>query len=296
MERLRGTLSLSLTVIVFFGLFAPLHSQVDYFSADNIISFAEYLYEEGDYIRAAGEYERYIFTRDAEFSDQLIYRIGLCYQLGVETDNARKYYLMLASEKATGSYRERAMFQIADTHFDDGAYDDCIRYILDNRPLLSQESIQLRMEQLSVLCYLHLHRWEDANRELDSIKQASPESPPNEVTTILQDYAAAGSALPYKIPKVAGTLSALLPGSGKVYAGRTKDGIYSLFTIALLSVMAYSGFSEDGNDSIKGWVFGSLAVVFYAANIYGSVNAARIHNVNMENQFTGSFDVDLTWR
>lgn len=297
MDRRRKTSFFFLTVVFLTGYCAPLYSQTDYFSANNIFKFAEHLYEEGDYIRAAGEYERNLYMKDSyDPPEQLIYRIGLCYQLGAETDKARRYYLTLTSESSAGSFKERALFQIADTYYDDGGYDECVRYLEDTRPMFLQQSSRVRADQLSVLCFLHLHRWEEANTRLTLIMPDNPEYSLNTITMKLGDYATAGTALPYKSPKVAGTLSALLPGSGKVYVGRTKDGIISFLTISLFSLMSYNGFNDDGSDSVKGWVFGTLSVVFYAANVYGSVNAARIHNVLIEDQLTESINVDLTWR
>jgi len=48
----------------------------DYFSSENILKFADHLYKNGDYLRAAGEYQRYLFSipRSAS-SDSIYYRM-----------------------------------------------------------------------------------------------------------------------------------------------------------------------------------------------------------------------------
>ena len=35
----------------------------DYYSPENVRKFADFLYEQGDYLRAIGEYQRYLFYR-----------------------------------------------------------------------------------------------------------------------------------------------------------------------------------------------------------------------------------------
>jgi len=47
---------------------------VEYYSAENILKFADNLYDSGDYVRAAGEYQRYIYLSTSENNDSLYYK------------------------------------------------------------------------------------------------------------------------------------------------------------------------------------------------------------------------------
>jgi TM2 domain-containing membrane protein YozV len=87
---------------------------------------------------------------------------------------------------------------------------------------------------------------------------------------------------PRKSPFVAGTLSTILPGAGKVYAGRWKDGLVSLLFVGANAYSAYRGFSSGGIQSPYGWLFGGLSAGFYIGGIYGSQKAARIYNHTLE--------------
>ena len=40
---------------------ADAEERLDYYSPENVHKFADFLYEQGDYLRAAGEYQRYLF-------------------------------------------------------------------------------------------------------------------------------------------------------------------------------------------------------------------------------------------
>ena len=47
---------------------------------------------------------------------------------------------------------------------------------------------------------------------------------------------------PYKSPAIAGVLSTIIPGSGKIYTGETGDGIVAFLTSAVFSFIAYDNF------------------------------------------------------
>lgn len=81
-----------------------------------------------------------------------------------------------------------------------------------------------------------------------------------------------------KSPFLAGTLSALVPGTGKIYTGDWKDGIISMIFVGANAFAAYRGFNQDGVQSVYGWVFSAIGTGFYVGNIYGSVKAARKRN------------------
>lgn len=87
---------------------------------------------------------------------------------------------------------------------------------------------------------------------------------------------------PRKSPFVAGALSTILPGSGKVYAGKWKDGLVSLLFVGANAYSSYRGFSNAGIQSPYGWLFGGLAVGFYTGGIYGAQKAAKIYNHEVE--------------
>jgi TM2 domain-containing membrane protein YozV len=88
---------------------------------------------------------------------------------------------------------------------------------------------------------------------------------------------------PYKSPTLAGILSALIPGSGKMYVGEWGDGITALVVTSLFALLAYDNFRAD--HSTRAWIFTGLGAFFYAGNIYGSVASAQIFNARIEFEF-----------
>ena len=74
---------------------------------------------------------------------------------------------------------------------------------------------------------------------------------------------------------VAAVLSAVVPGSGRAYAGRPWDGLMGFMTVALTASAAYGGLSTDR--PIEGGIFLSFAAIFYAGEIYGAWRAAKYY-------------------
>ncbi len=89
----------------------------------------------------------------------------------------------------------------------------------------------------------------------------------------------------YLSPFLAGTMSAIIPGSGKFYAKRWKDGISSLLFVGLTAFQSYRGFQKNGVESAYGWIMGGLSFSFYLGNVYGSVKAAKDYNQNLNESY-----------
>lgn len=87
-------------------------------------------------------------------------------------------------------------------------------------------------------------------------------------------------------PWAAGILSAAVPGLGRVYAGKTAEGIVSFLYTAALGFTAYDFYRGAGARSPLFIISATLAAVFYAGNILGSATAAR----RINNEFYHEID------
>jgi hypothetical protein len=113
-------------------------------------------------------------------------------------------------------------------------------------------------------------KWQDASRWIEE----HPQLAGSPLTPLVEQ----GANLPRRSPLLAATFSTLVPGSGKVYAGRWKDGVFSFLVISTLSWRAIRGFQDKGIRSEFGWAFGVVATGFYVGNIWGSSQAAKGFN------------------
>jgi TM2 domain-containing membrane protein YozV len=269
-------------MLLIFLIFALLPGSAigrDYYSPENILKFADHLYQEKDYLRAAGEYQRYLFY-STQNADSVLYKIGLCYRLAGETEKAISYFCKIAPRDSDSPLRFTAAYQIAYTYFLDGQHENSLQYLSQFMDDTKNPDNRGKLQILAAFNYLYQKRWSDAEHVLDSI--AARDENLNLTASSLNARAREGMNLPRKIPIMAGLFSAVIPGTGKIYCGEYGDGIYSLIITGITGWLAWDGFRENGIRSVRGWVFGSVCGVFYAGNVYGSAIAARIHNHRQE--------------
>jgi len=81
-----------------------------------------------------------------------------------------------------------------------------------------------------------------------------------------------------KYPAVAGTLSTLVPGLGKVYAGSVGQGIAAFIMVGMLGGITAETYYRSGPKNPEFIIMGSFFTVFYIGNIYGSVFSVKISN------------------
>ena len=79
-----------------------------------------------------------------------------------------------------------------------------------------------------------------------------------------------------KSPAVAAVLSAVVPGLGRVYAGKAKQGIASFLPIALLALQTQENVRKRGWKNPFTIFYSGLFTVFYVGNIWGSAFSVKI--------------------
>lgn len=109
----------------------------------------------------------------------------------------------------------------------------------------------------------------------------------------LGNYAEALQNYRPKKPWVAGGLSALVPGLGRVYAGKAGQGIATFFQVAVFALQAWEGYRLDGPKSWRFIGFGSIGGILYVSNIWGSAYAAKLRNDEFYEAVDNSLVVDL---
>ena len=252
---------------------------VDYNSPENIFRFAEHLYEERDYLRAAGEYQRYLFY-SPQNSDSTQYKIGLCYRRAGDREKAINYFRKLTIEHPESRFRFAASYQIAYSYFLSGQYEKSTQYLDQVLNNTKDPDERGKFQVLAAFGYLHQRQWNKVERVLGS--HTFEDENLNRLTSELKSSAQEGMNLPRKSPLLAGLFSAIVPGSGKMYCKQYGDGFYSFLLIGITGVLAWDGFRDNGVKSISGWIFGGMSSIFYTGNVYGSSVAARVYNRQLE--------------
>ena len=131
----------------------------------------------------------------------------------------------------------------------------------------------------------------DCRAELNSFLINYPEDERipevNESLMLLDEYA----AIPPKSPFLAGTLSALLPGSGQVYATRYKDGAMAFIVNALF--ISGTVVALNNENYALAAIVGGVGLPFYIGNIYGAANAANKWNLSLSTTTLDNLSISL---
>ena len=256
-------------------------SQVDYSTPANVRRFADYLYEEGDYLGAAGEYQRCAFAlgQGGAGVDSLYYRIGICYRLGRRPSESVNFFLRMTREFPQSGLADMAYCQAAYSQTLSGKYEESLSFARANRDRLSSQTARARLDAVTALNYLYQRRWDSARNLMAS---SETDGEPDTLRAFLFDVAEEGRHLPRKSTFRAGVLSALIPGLGKVYCGRIVDGLFSLAVTGITAWQAQRAIDDHGASSAESWIYGGLSGGLYLGNVYGSAVAARIYNDSLE--------------
>ncbi|MCZ6473385.1 MAG: hypothetical protein O6934_08080 [SAR324 cluster bacterium] len=209
--------------------------------------YAEKLYRGGEYFRAISEYRRMLhFFPGGERVAEGNLRIGLALLRGGETAQAIRHFDALEAGPRLSGVLDGIRFLRGLGYLD----------LERERPYpLREASIASALADLRKIS----PAW-PGRKNVDGFLKALHEAP----------------ALPEKSPALAGTLSAIVPGSGSFYVGRHGEGALTLFVTALLIAGAVESFEED-KDGL-GVVLGSLGIAFYGGGILAAVSGAHKFN------------------
>ena len=86
-------------------------------------------------------------------------------------------------------------------------------------------------------------------------------------------------------PFLAGAMSAVIPGSGKIYAGDLSSGLSTFLIVGALGAMTAEAWSKLGISDWRTITAASLFGIFYIGNIYGSaLSVSVIRNAHADAQ------------
>ena len=78
-----------------------------------------------------------------------------------------------------------------------------------------------------------------------------------------------------KSPILAAGLSTILPGTGRMYAGRFLDGLMGLWMVLLPGTAAYGSLQQG--QAMKGNFFTGITLIFWLGEIYGAYRTAKYY-------------------
>lgn len=226
--------------------------------------FAIYLTKTGQYKYAAEEYERLLFldTNNVDVLNKLIdiYKLDKQYIKGL--NKIEQYYPNSKHGMLDSTLSENYLFFLLRNKY----YSNSIDFINKYQLFSTKQELNYKLST-----YMLDKKW-DKTFELYTKKNESL------VTPVLSSLIIEKKNLSYKKPWLAATMSAFIPGLGKVYSKNWKDGLIALLFVSANTWQSYRGFKKNGTKSAYGWIFGGLAFGFYSGNVYGAYKSAIRYN------------------
>jgi hypothetical protein len=91
----------------------------------------------------------------------------------------------------------------------------------------------------------------------------------------------------------AGVLSALVPGTGRIYAGQKGAGVSSFLTVAAMGAVFLENGIRTGWDSWNTITAASIFGIFYFGNIYGSIVGIKVYRERFFNELNRAVLLDI---
>ena len=229
--------------------------EADLFTPSRLKAFGDYLFTRGDYLRAAMEYERYLYLIDGN-DDSTRFKVGLCHELRGRHDFAAQVFETLAAKtdgQLAASARLAFLYNLA-------RGEDWKRIAASGN--LEEETFYYHYAALAALDPAPLD-----SGFFDIVKNDS-------LRALFLRLEKERQGMRPKQPWVAAVLSAVIPGLGKVYNKRGLDGLYAFTATVFSGYVAYNAFTHER--VISGLTATTLAASFYLGNIYGSYVGAKI--------------------
>jgi len=240
-----------------------MHAQ-NLYDREHTERFATFLYQSQQYEPAAREYERlYILEKSAHPRSELFksYRLAGKSLLGINRVNS--------IYPNPSSYPPSTYFELSRMLLTTGQFQTYSEIIpqqsfltLSDKTLLKSIRSVYDKKYDATYDFLIDGEMEFYNRSMVQVHH------------IMVDF----SSEKWKSPALAASLSAVVPGLGRWYAGDWKNAIVSAIFVGINGYQSYRGFSNSGISSVGGWIFGAIGLGFYVGNIYGAAWTANRKN------------------
>ena len=243
--------------------------------------FADFLVKEGEYDRAITEYYRLLYnSKNLSQMLNLLKKIGLCYFQGSDYDGYILFFNKNDTNFQTNSTLNNEMtLYLAKSYYHLNQYQKSISS-LEWSSISTDDTFYNEGQYLLALSYARVFDWQKSIEKFNLIVQDSSRKKSAEhMINSLKNF----PKLPKKRPFLAGTLSAVVPGSGYIYCDRKATGVASFLVNGLL-IWAIRDAMVKKQYGLAGAV-SFFEIGWYTGNITGSVDAAYSYNVNVRNQF-----------
>ena len=261
-------MNLKRITLFLFVLTLPLSGNFTSIAEENLLVIGYHFSKLGNYDAAITEYKRFLFfhqndTRTAEVYQKigLAYRAQGLWQEAIST--MRNAVLHALNQEEKSEYQlELAVTLIASQNYDLARFE-----LIKVTMRTTSGPLYQRALFLQAVVYVYQFRWEEAREVLRHYTT-------DEMLDKLLDKAV---NLPQKSAKIAKVLSAILPGSGQVYAGNWRDGINALALNGAFGFVAVNSLLDRHYVDAVSWTY-FIFQRYYLGNLYQAGKAVDDFN------------------
>lgn len=281
--------------ILLIPLFAPAGSAAQslVLNDDVQMHLGDAFLAESDYYRAITEYKRLtILFPDSERLPEALYQIGIAYYRGQDYAAAARSFAKVR-KTYDSRYFSKAAFHEGLSYEKLGRQDEAAlafqraRFYDEAHPVAAEAQLALSLNALAR---------DDAPAARQALEHFLANAPDDERLPGVQsglDLLDSYESSPRKSPALAGVMSAVIPGSGQIYAERYRDGLMAFLVNGLLIAGTVAAI-DDENYAVAA-IVGGIGIPFYTGNIYGAANAARKWNLSLTRQFRDALALKLNY-
>jgi TolA-binding protein len=250
-----------------------------------LFGFAQALFVDGEYYRAIGEFQRFLFVQPKHpLVSEAQLTIGLAYFCGERWLPAFEVFRRVRGSAPDPALRAEAALWMAEAHVRGGGQSEAIRLLQELVRQYPESHIGHRAAYLIGWGYLRQRRWAEARDAFARVKASSPYYASSQR---LAAALAPTPELPQRSPTVAKILSTVLPGSGQIYTGHTLDGLIGLGLHGAL-IAGTIGAVGAGLEGAAG-IGAFFTWGFYRTQRSNAATLADDFNAQAEERFIGQF-------
>ncbi len=276
--KLRGSLLLTMLLV---GLAMPvLAAPRTLVITDELqLGLADSFMAEGEYYRAITEYKKFLyFFPEAEQTAYVQLQIGMAHYHGGECPQAIAAFARVRQTYPSQHFATAAFYEgvcRSRLHEPAVAQDGFARV------LAAEPGTPLAAEALAGTSLAALDRddWAGSRAALEQLAADYADTPQGLGARDGLPLLAAAQARPRKSPLLAGTLSAVVPGSGHAYAGHYRDGLVAFLVNGLF--ITATAVAIDHENYPAAALLAGVGLPFYLGNIYGAASAADQWNLRI---------------
>ena len=248
--------------------------------ADRQFSFAETLFDEGDYYRAVSEYKRFaFFFPENKLVEKCVYRIGESYYKVKRWQEALQIFSSFIIKFPDSPMMPGALYHKGMAEKQLKQYTHALSTF---EKLIKSQSTDFTDKALyqSAIVLMEIEEWQQARQTFSIVPKDSPLA---KSASVIASELLHIDDLPKKSPAMAGTLAAILPGAGHLYTERPRDALVAFLLNGAFILGAIELFRHE--NYVAGGIVTFFEIGWYTGNIYSAVSSAHKYNKRAREDF-----------